>query len=273
MTLTSSLRSLTSTDSEQFPLGLLELTRGNAKLPSSTLILSLPAGHSCPGALTCLSMADQTTGRITDGPATVFRCYAASQETRPAVRSLRWRNFTRLRGHDASHLATLLATSVEAARLSGSPWVERVRLFGSGDCFSAALRDGIIEAATRIPRLTWYFYTKNLPLFVKQDAPIELPENLFLTASWGGRFDALIEAGHFPRNARVVNTAAEAMALKLSVDFSDAMAYDLCPQAFAHLVHGTQPAGSLAGKAISARRKEGLFTGYGPNFTPIHGHE
>jgi hypothetical protein len=253
-----------SLDASNFPLGLLQFSRGNSKLPSSTLILSLPAGHTCPGALLCQSRADRNSGRITDGPKTRFRCYAASEETRPTVRAARWLNLERIQQQPASQLSRLLITSVAVARVSGSPWVERVRWFGAGDCFSPALRDALIATAEEIPDLTFYLYSKNLPLFLDRT----LPYNLFLTASWGGRYDHLIEAGHFPRNSRVVNTAAEAMALKLPIDFSDALAYDPVPQAFTHLVHGTQPKGSAAGAALQSRKVSGQFAGYGANFTP-----
>lgn len=252
-----------SLDPGDYPLGLLSFSRGNAKLPNSTLIFSLPAGHTCPGALLCQSFSDRTSGRITDGTGTIFRCYAASEEARPSVRAARWANLERLRQTAPERLSDLLITSVTVARMGGSPWVERVRWFGSGDCFSPGLRDALITTAERTPDLPFYFYTKNLPLFIGR----ELPANLFLTASWGGRFDHLIEAGHFPRNSRVVNTAAEALALKLPIDFSDALAYDPVAQAFVHLVHGTQPKGSASGAAIKARRLAGKFTGYGTHFT------
>jgi hypothetical protein len=230
------------------------------------LIFSLPAGHTCPGARFCQSFADRDNGRITDGTETLFRCYAASEEVRPSVRQARWSNLERIRSHPPERLSELLVSSVMVTRMTGSPWVERVRWFGSGDCFSLNLRDALIATAREISDLPFYFYTKNLPLFVG----LELPSNLFLTASWGGRFDHLIEAGHFPRNARVVNTAAEAMALRLPIDFSDALAYDPVPQAFIHLVHGSQPKGSASGAAIRSRRLGGKFSGYGSNFTPEH---
>jgi hypothetical protein len=90
----------------------------------------------------------------------------------------------------------------------------------------------------------------------------DIPANLRITASWGGRFDHLIP-DHFPRSARVVQTAQEACNLGLPLDFDDSYAYQDEPVHFAHLVHGWQPKGSDAANAINQRRAAGEFTGYG----------
>jgi hypothetical protein len=61
----------------------LRFGRGNAKLKDPNILtFSLPAGWSCPGAAACLSKADRGTGKVKDGPATSFRCYAATMEAR-----------------------------------------------------------------------------------------------------------------------------------------------------------------------------------------------
>lgn len=241
--------------------GLLEFSHGNAKLPNSTMLFSLPAGHTCPGALTCLTFADRHTGRIKDGPHAEFRCYAAVAETRPNVRDMRWRNLDRLARLNPQQITDLMIASIMA---STRRYTQRVRLFESGDCFSAAFRDGIIGAAKGLPHLVIYFYTKNLPLWINswQDRPLARPANLFITASWGGRFDHLIEP-YFPRNSRVVFDQAEADRLGLPIDHTDELAYDARPQAFAHLLHGMQKAGSPASEAIKTRARLGQFTGYG----------
>lgn len=247
-------------------LGLLEFSHGNAKLPNSTMLFSLPAGHTCPGALACLSYADRITGRVVDGPRSQFRCYAATAETRPNVRELRWRNLRRLAGISSQQIGDLLIASVLA---SARHYTARVRLFESGDCFSPAFRDGIIQSARTLRHLTIYFYTKHLPLWIQGDRPIPLPPNLFITASWGGKHDSLIEQGLFPRNSRVVFDAAEAERLGLPIDHTDELAYDATPQAFAHILHGTQRAGTPAAEAISSRRRLGQFTGYGRKPIPL----
>ena len=45
-------------------MDLLEFSFENAKL-ANTVIFSLPAGHCCPFAVKCKSMADRKTGRKT----------------------------------------------------------------------------------------------------------------------------------------------------------------------------------------------------------------
>lgn len=240
--------------------GLFSFSHGNSKLPDSTLIFSLPAGHTCPGASLCLSKADPDTGKISDGPLTRFRCYAASEEARhSSVRAARWRNLDLVRRLDGNELNAGLTLSIAAAR---SHKTTHVRWFGSGDCFSAALRDGLIYCAETFPELVFYLYSKNLPIWLDGTMLRALPSNMFLTASYGGRFDNLLQQGLFPRTARVVFNQEEADRLGLPVDFNDSYAYDPLPTHFAHLVHGTQPAGSDAGKAIRARGKAGLFVGY-----------
>ncbi len=82
---------------------LLRFTHGNAKIPDSVMIFSLPTGHSCPGAKSCLSRADRESGKLTDGKNISFRCYAASQEAAfPTVRRQRWHNMDLLRLRAAS---------------------------------------------------------------------------------------------------------------------------------------------------------------------------
>ncbi len=238
---------------------------GNAKLPDSTLTFALPSGFTCPGALHCLAQADRVSGKITDGPQQQFRCHEASIEAlRPNVRQARWRNFELIAHLDAQPMAELLMAGLSASRSRKST---HVRWFTGGDCYSAALRDAIIACSQATPELIHYLYSKNLFLFL-EDSPaptqvMELPGNLRLTASWGGKFDYLLEAGLFPRTARVVNTEQEAAALGLLIDTTDRLAWQDEPSHFCHLSHGTQPAGSAAGNAIRSRRKAGAFSGYG----------
>ena len=79
---------------------LLKFGEPNAKLKKMLKKLglklktfTLPAGHTCPGAKDCLSRANKVTGKITDGPDTLFRCFAASSEaTYPSLREMVWYN-------------------------------------------------------------------------------------------------------------------------------------------------------------------------------------
>jgi hypothetical protein len=245
--------------------GIPTFNPGNGKLPDSTLTFALPSGYTCPGALLCLARADRHSGVISDGPQQQFRCYEASIEChRSNVRRSRWRNYELIRHLDAAPMAELLMAGISAAR---SHKTTHVRWFTGGDCFSTPLRDAIIRCSASTVELIHYLYTKNLYLWLEDSiaprCPLELPPNLRVTASWGGKFDHLLEAGLFPRTARVVNTFEEAAALGLQVDFTDRLAWQYEATHFCHLSHGTQPAGSAAGNAIRARRKAGQFTGYG----------
>jgi hypothetical protein len=65
----------------------------------------------------------------------------------------------------------------------------------------------------------------------------------------------------YTRVAHVVYTEEQAAELGLEIDHSDALC--LGDKPFALLVHGSQRAGSDASKAISKRKKEGGFVGYG----------
>jgi hypothetical protein len=79
---------------------LLKFGEPNAKLKKMLKELklklktfTLPAGHTCPAANECLSRADKITGKIKDGPNTLFRCFAASAEaTYPSLRKMVWHN-------------------------------------------------------------------------------------------------------------------------------------------------------------------------------------
>ena len=89
---------------------------------------------------------------------------------------------------------------------------------------------------------------------------IKLPSNFYMTASYGGKWDYLIDEGFFERYAKVFMYEEEATAAGLEVDHDDSHCFDDKP--FALLVHGTQPKGSDWGKAIRERRKSKQFAGY-----------
>jgi hypothetical protein len=210
---------------------------------------SLPAGHACPFAYACLSKANRETGKLTDGKHAEYRCFSASQEAFfPQTRTSRWNNFTVLRtaGNDATALASVIHESLPTnAKL--------VRIHVSGDFYSQAYFDAWLIVAESMTNTVFYAYTKSLGYWVTRLDRI--PTNLRLTASYGGSNDALIEA-HNLRSARVVFSVDEANALGLDIDHDDSHAMDNGPS-FALLLHGGQPKGSLASKALSAIRAAG----------------
>ena len=197
---------------------------------------------------------------IADGPHAIFRCYAASDEVLyPAVFNKRQRNLELILA--ATDIPQLVMASIYSQfRYS----TERMRWHQSGDSFSEKYALAICEVARQTPQITHYLYTKCLHIWLPIIMDGLVPDNLIITASYGGKYDHLIEhSGAFPRNSRVVFTEGEAAELGLPIDHDDSHAYTGEPHSFCHLVHGKQPAGSVAGAAIQLRKKEGGFVGYG----------
>jgi hypothetical protein len=67
------------------------------------------------------------------------------------------------------------------------------------------------------------------------------------------------------KSAKVFFSTEEAKALGLDIDHTDDLAISGSDD-FALVIHGSQPAGSDASKALSANRKKG-FTGYSKSAT------
>ena len=230
---------------------MLHFSHGNAKLNKNTIIFNLPAGTTCPGASKCLSFVkvnEQGKRSIVDGKDTVFRCFAASSEVQyDAVYNNRQENLATIRDTLANgNCAGLINDSLQAARKKST---KLVRIHESGDFFSAEYLMSWLLVAMANPDLKFYCYSKNLPLFVG----LTLPDNFYLTASYGGKFDYLIDEGYFPRYAKVFMSEDDAIAAGYKVDSQDASCFEVGP--FALIVHGTQPSGSAWGKAARQNRK------------------
>ena len=204
--------------------------KGNAKVGKEIWTFSLPAGHTCPGARACMARADRGSGRITDGAEQEFRCFAASMERYAGVRERRWENFEALKGLSFVEMVELIEASL--------PINEGIiRVHVGGDFFSNSYFAAWMKVAVDNPDILFYAYTKSLNYWVRN---IEIiPVNFKLTASRGGRYDALIEKYNL-RTATVLHTLQEAVALALEVDHDDSHAYR-GNESFALLVHGTQP--------------------------------
>ena len=82
----------------------------------------------------------------------------------------------------------------------------------------------------------------------------EIPSNLILTASEGGKFDSRIGS---MKRATVVYSEEQAAALGLEIDHDDSHAYD-GQESFALLLHGMQQKGTPAAKALSALKLQGI---------------
>jgi len=239
---------------------MLKFSKGNAKLSKQTLIFNLPAGRTCPGALYCKSFAvigENGKRHIMDTPQTQFRCFAASSEVQyDTVFNNRLENLQTIVEYlsiSVDHAANQLNVALQHYRTKNT---QLIRIHESGDFFSSEYLQTWIRVAQMNPELKFYCYSKSLEFFLN----IELPENFYLTASYGGKFDYLIDESFFSRYAKVFMNDEEAENAGLEVDHDDSHCFGNKP--FALLVHGTQPKGSTWGAAIRQRRKNKEFSGY-----------
>lgn len=215
--------------------------------------LDLLSGWSCPFAKECMSKVVDKGGKrtIKDGKDTEFRCFSASQEAIfPTVYNARKHNYDLLKSCKSSEaMAQLLQDSMPAN-------AGIVRIHVAGDFFNEAYFLAWVQLAKTNPLVLFYAYTKSLKFWVDNSA--DIPCNLILTASYGGRDDDMIRL-HKLRYVRVVNSESEAK--KLPIDHDDSRAVDpsLRGESFALLIHGIQPAGSDAGKAVKALKGKGSY--------------
>jgi len=175
---------------------------------------NLPSGFTCPGALECLAYADRKTGKIKNGEHQTFKCYSATTERYPAVREKAWHNFEAVRGKTPEAVAeTLLACWPEKAT--------HVRIHAGGDFFSQDYFDGWLEVCRQRPSVKFWAFTKSVPFWLaRQD---QIPFNLCLQASYGGKHDALIKQ-HGLKFAKVVYSKQEAESIGLEIDTDDRLA-------------------------------------------------
>jgi len=101
-----------------------------------------------------------------------------------------------------------------------------------------------------------------LPYWV--NALSDIPENLILTASFGGRCDHMIPEYNL-RFSKVINYVWEAEEYGLEIDFDDSHAS--IPEEkltnFLLHIHGPQPSGTKGAKAVQEMRKNKTNVAYG----------
>jgi len=213
--------------------------------------LDLLSGWSCPGALKCMSKVVISDGkrRIRDGKCTEFRCFSASQEVLfPALYNLRKHNFDILKKMRGVRQCTEMMES------SLPPNLGILRYHVGGGFFKQAYFDAAVEVARNHPNRLFYAYIKNLKVLEshKMEDPsngVLLP-NFRITASRGGKYDELIKPLNM-REAVVINYDYEAT---MEIDDDDSHAATM-GGSFNLLIHGTQPAGSIASTAVALQRK------------------
>jgi hypothetical protein len=212
--------------------------------------ISLPSGWTCPGATLCLSKADRITGKITDGPDTIFRCFSATLEAMsPQLRAMAWHNFDLIKAAKTREaIAALILDSLPVD-------AEVCRIHVGGDMYSLAYMASWIDVANARPNVIFYAYTKSIHHWQRLG---ELPPNLEFTASKGGLFDHLIAQR---KSATVVFHPDEAAQLGLEIDHDDSHAAT-GKESFALLIHGTQPKGTAAAAAIKRLKAEEIEYSY-----------
>tara|TARA_R110000744_G_scaffold363547_1_gene471880 strand:- start:309 stop:899 length:591 start_codon:yes stop_codon:yes gene_type:complete len=152
---------------------------------------NLPSGFSCPFADECLVKVDRESGKF-DNKSKAYRCYSAMQERFPNVREHRWKNFDFLRS-------------------GGVPEIPKnakaVRIHMSGDFYSQSYFDMWLKICEENKNIEFWAYTKSVKYWVKRIN--EIPSNLVLTASLGGKSDCLIQEYNL-KNVEIIKKKEQA---------------------------------------------------------------
>jgi len=228
-------------------MNLLKFSKGNKKLSKDTLILSLPAGLTCPGSSLCRAWVTLKDDKrvLNRGDETIFTCFAASEELRyPNVFKSRKYNYDLINSYiikkDLKGSTDLINKSIQSNRKN----ITKVRIHESGDFYHPLYLQAWLNVAKLNKDLKFYCYSKSLDFFLE----VLLPNNFYMVASYGSRFDYLIDQGYFPKYSKVVFSEDEAKRLNLEIDKDDSLCFG--NKAFALLLHGMQEKGSKAGEAL-----------------------
>ena len=228
-------------------MNLLKLSKGNAKLSKDTLILSISAGITCPGSNSCKAWVTVKDDKriLNRGPENIFTCFAASEELRyPNVFKSRRYNYNLINSYvvkkDINGLTKLLNDSLQAKKKN----IKKFRIHESGDFFNIIYLEAWLNVARLNKDIKFYCYSKSLDLFMT----VFLPDNFYIVASYGSKFDYLIDQGYFTKYSKVVFSEDEAKKLNLKIDKDDSLCFENKP--FALLLHGMQEKGSEAGEAL-----------------------
>lgn len=218
-----------------------KLKKLEQKLNKKVYSFSILSGISCPGASLCKAHVIQTKDglRVKDGPKQEFRCFSASNEAVwTNVYKTRKYNLDLVKGKNKEQLIDLISKSLPVK-------AEVIRIHVAGDFINQDYFDSWIEVAKSKPKIIFYAYTKSLPFWIKRLK--EIPKNLFLTASVGGRYDSLIQQYKL-KNAEVIMDLEEAKKKMKEVDWDDSHA--IGKKSFLLALHGQQKAKSNASTAL-----------------------
>jgi hypothetical protein len=240
---------------------VLSFSTGNEKLDWP--YLSLPAGYTCPFATACKNFAAKAGQKFKDGSSlkqasdkTQHMCYAArAQAQYPAANKKAFSNLSLLmtaqKDGGIDGMAKLI---IDSLRHAGLEHTRIFRIHEGGDFFSNNYMKAWIEVARTYPNINFYTHTTSLKFWLANMG--SMPKNFRLIASMDENNKEVILQNNL-RFSKVVYSVEEAKALKLPIDYDDTIA---CCQdtSFALLIHGGQPKGSEAGKAVQAIKKSGV---------------
>ena len=241
---------------------LLKMSKGNKKLPKTTLIYSHSAGLTCPGANSCKAFVTIKGDKkvLNRGNESLFTCFAASEELRyPNVYKARKYNFDLINSYvlknDLKGLTNLINHSIQSNRRN----ITKVRIHESGDFYNRLYLEAWKNVAELNKDLIFYCYSKSLLFFPTNRS---IPRNLYVTASYGSKYDFLIDRGYFKRFSKVVFSEDEATKLGLSIDKDDSHCYeDKGKNGFALLLHGMQEKNTPSAEALKLiKRKKKLVS-------------
>ena len=227
----------------------LKISKGNKKLSKTTGIISLPAGLTCPGANSCKAFAimnDKTNKReLKRGDESLFTCFAASEELRyPNVYNSRRYNYNLINKFVVKRDIDGLSNLINDSLLANKKNINKFRIHESGDFYNPLYLEAWLNVAKFNKDIKFYCYSKSLIYFLE----ILLPNNFYLTASYGGKYDYLIDEGYFKRYSKVVFSIEEAKRLGLKIDVDDSLCFENKP--FALLLHGLQEKNTASGEAL-----------------------
>ena len=131
-----------------------------------------------------------------------------------------------------------------------------IRVHVAGDFFNQVYFNAWMEVAKKRTDIIFYAYTKSIGYWINQLGNI--PSNFKLNASYGGKQDSLIEQYNL-KSVKVVYSVEQAGNNIIDHDDTSAFMQD---KSFCLLLHGVQPKGSEASKALSVLKKQGIH-GYG----------
>ena len=224
------------------------MSKGNMKLSKDTLIFSISAGITCPGSNNCKAWVTLKDDKrvLNRGNESLFTCFAASEELRyPNVFKSRKYNYDLINSYvikkDLKGLTDLINRSIQSNRKN----ITKVRIHESGDFYNRLYLEAWKNVAELNKDLIFYCYSKSLLFFPSNRS---IPNNFYMTASYGGKYDYLIDRGYFKRFSKVVFSEDEALKLGLKIDKDDSLCFGNKP--FALLLHGMQEKGSEAGEAL-----------------------